>query len=113
MRFLDKIGPKTAIAAGIIVLAGVYVGGVHASSYEVTDATVTKTWTQYSDGQTIYLIGTNKGVFKDNDSFPYLKFNSSDFYNQVKQGDAYNFEVTGWRIPFMSEWPNIVSYSQA
>lgn len=104
---------RTALAAtgiGIVAVMGgtAYVAGVHASSYSVT-AEVTKTWTQYSENHTVNLIGTDKGVFEDSDSVPYLKFNSSDFYNELIPGKTYTFTVTGWRIPFLSAYPNIVS----
>jgi len=96
-------------AATVLVLAtGGYDVVLHSTQRTVT-ATVTKTWIQYSDNRTINLIGTNEGVFEDADSPFYDKFNSSDYFNELTVGKTYTFDVTGWRIPILSAWPNIVS----
>lgn len=109
---LREASVPVLVGLGIVSLGVVAVGGygiaVHSTQRTVT-ATVTKTWTQYSKDGTIYLIGTNKGVFEDDDSLMYFKFNSSDYFNNMKVGQTYTFDVTGWRIPFASVWPNIVS----
>lgn len=37
------------------------------------------------------------------------KFNSSDIYASIAVGENYQFNTTGRRIPFLSEYPNINS----
>lgn len=64
------------------------------------------------DGDSYYLIFTDKGVFKNADSFFFLKFNSSDFHNEIDVGEWYVFETIGWRIPIISAYPNIVKYEK-
>lgn len=56
-----------------------------------------------------YLVYTEQGVFENTDSLLRLKFNSSDVYNEVKEGKTYVCDTYGWRIPFFSQYPNIVS----
>lgn len=55
-----------------------------------------------------YLIFTDKGVFENDDVFFRGKFNSSDFYNEIKEGHTYKFTVVGQRIPFLSMYKNII-----
>lgn len=57
-----------------------------------------------------FLIMTDKGVFENTDSLINFKFNSSDVFNELQVGGTYNLTVNGWRVPFMSWYPNIVSY---
>jgi hypothetical protein len=106
------IMPKAivVIVAAVTVTAGVvsYGAALHGTERTVT-ATITKTWVQQTKDGSQYMIGTNKGVFEDDDSLFYLKFSSSDYYNNMQVGKTYTFDVTGWRIPILSAWPNIVS----
>lgn len=97
-----------SLAALAVVGMGGFTAYVHSTQRTVT-AKVTKTWVQNTKDGSINLIGTDKGVFEDQDSVTYLKFNSSDFYNEMTPGKTYTFDVTGWRIPLLSVWPNIVS----
>lgn len=56
-----------------------------------------------------YLIFTKNEVFENTDSFLSLKFDSSDIYGKIKDGDTCTFDVTGLRIPFLSMYRNIVT----
>jgi len=60
-----------------------------------------------SSGST-YLIFTDKGVFANEDNIFRGKWNSSDVYAEITVGQTYNFEVVGYRIPFMSRYKNIL-----
>ena len=40
--------------------------------------------------------------FKCSDTLLRGKFDSSRFYNQIKEGNQYEFTVVGWRIPIFS-----------
>ena len=78
-------------------------------THRTVTAKVTKTWVQCSKDECIKLIGTDHGVFEDRDSALYWKWNSSDFYNSMTDGHTYTFSVVGWRIPFLSSYPNIIT----
>ena len=55
-----------------------------------------------------YLVFTNEeGVFENSDSIFYFKFDSSDVYNQLREGGRYRCDVYGWRFGFLSWYPNI------
>ena len=50
--------------------------------------------------------------FKCEDTFLRGKFDSSRFYNQIKEGNQYEFTVVGWRIPIFSMYPNIIKMEE-
>ncbi|MEI2420654.1 hypothetical protein V6O07_10305, partial [Arthrospira platensis SPKY2] len=60
-----------------------------------------------------YLIFTDREVFENTDTVWGLKWNSSDVYGKIQRGQICDFEVTGFRIPFMSVYRNILSASCA
>lgn len=59
-----------------------------------------------------YLIGTDNEVFENTDEILVLKFNSSDFWNQIEEGKTYDATVIGWRIPFLSWYRNIIDLEE-
>jgi|AntRauTorckE6833_2_1112554.scaffolds.fasta_scaffold00366_6 hypothetical protein len=56
-----------------------------------------------------YLVFTEDEVFENTDSIPFLKFASSDLYNDLKVDGEYKVKVAGWRIPVFSMYRNIIS----
>jgi hypothetical protein len=77
----------------------------------VTD-TVTKR-ERVQDGDTSrYLVFGENEVYQNTDSLWLGKFNSSDFYRDIKPEHTYKLEVTGWRVPLMSWYRNIVKYDE-
>lgn len=68
------------------------------------------------DGQK-YLIFTqlNNGeikIFENTDEFIKFKFNSSNIQAQIKVGETYQFDTVGYRIPFLSNYENIVEVNE-
>jgi hypothetical protein len=59
-----------------------------------------------------YLIFTDAGVFRNDDSFWHFKYNSSDVYGLLDNGKRYNLKVYGWRIPILTMYPNIVKVTE-
>lgn len=55
-----------------------------------------------------YLIYTNKGVFKNEDSLLHWKFNSSDYQGKLKIGESYDIKANWFRVPFLSMYENIL-----
>ncbi len=56
-----------------------------------------------------YLVYSDKGVFRNEDSWHYFKFDSSDLYNELEQGKTYQCKSYGVRVGFLSMYPNLVS----
>lgn len=55
-----------------------------------------------------YIIFTSEGVLENVDSFAWVKFNSSDIYASLKEGETYVFRVCNFRIRVSSSYPNII-----
>jgi len=51
-------------------------------------------------------------VFENTDSFPWRKFNSSDFFASLATGETYRLRVVGFRIPVLSKYRNIIGIEQ-
>jgi len=93
------------ILAGVFFFLAVY----SASGYLLKkDIVITPTKTERVQDR--YLIFSDKGVYKNVDDFRFLKFNSSDVYGQLSNriGKATEVTVTGFRVPFLSWYENIV-----
>jgi hypothetical protein len=58
--------------------------------------------------ESFYLVYTDKGTFKLEDDLFRGNFYSSDVYGKLKQDSTYKFKTSGYRIGFMSEYPNII-----
>lgn len=79
-------------------------------TYTITDKNV-----KYDNDTSKYLIyGTiNDGetlVIQNTDEFWYGKFNSSDIYSELKIGSTYKIKVIGFRVPFFSQYQNLIEY---
>lgn len=98
-----------AIIVGIIAVPAYF--SEKAYTVTVTDKTVKN----YSDSST-YLVFTELEngeirVFSIEDSFFKFRFDSSDAYAQIKVGETYDIKCIGWRIPFLSEYENIMTFN--
>lgn len=58
--------------------------------------------------ESFYLVYTDKGTFKLEDDLFRGNFYSSDTYGKLKQDSTYTFKTSGYRIGFMSSYPNII-----
>ena len=58
--------------------------------------------------ESYYLVYTDKGTMKLEDDIFRGNFYSSDVYGKLKQDSTYTFKTSGYRIGFMSEYPNII-----
>lgn len=107
-----------AVLIGLVIVGGVVFTivehqNIKTVTFKVQDKTVKVG--RDSDGNTSseYLIFTNKGVYKDTDSFWFFKFRSSDLYGDLRVGHTYTCKVYGYRIGFTSSYPNIISCQEA
>ncbi len=64
---------------------------------------------QGKDMKDIYLVFTEDGVYRNTDSWWWLKFNSSDVQNACDEGKKCRLRYYGWRVPILSWYPNIIS----
>ena len=76
------------------------------------DITIVPTKTERVESK--YLIFSDKGVFKNVDDIRFFKFNSSDVYAKLSNsiGKPVHVTVTGFRIPILSVYKNIVDVNK-
>lgn len=55
-----------------------------------------------------YLIFTEHEVFQNTDNMLFGKFNSSDIYASLAEGETYKFKVNGYRLGLTSAYRNIL-----
>lgn len=82
------------------------------STYEYVGTVIDKGYGG-SHSKYIVWIEDNEGTqyeLSNSDQLLRGKFNSSTIQGKLKEGSTYQFTVTGWRIPFFSEYPNIIDY---
>lgn len=90
-------------------------GGCHVVNRLTEDtATVTVThkervtYRSGDDTHSKYLVYSEGETFEITDTWSYMRFNSSDLYGRIHQGETYRMRVYGWRIPFFSSYRNII-----
>jgi len=116
---MKKTSAEYAIAVSFGAIALILLAGIGASVYKAAMTTDTvnvkvtgKERIVESNGdQTTskYLIFTEGEVFENTDTLLKMKFNSSDLYGKIKDGQTCTFTVNGWRVQFLSMYRNILS----
>lgn len=97
--------PALALIGAIVLWVGAYKASQRDVTFRVEDK---ERVCKSGDGGCEYLVFTDQGTFAIKDSFLIWRFDSSDVYGRIKDGQSYEAEVIGWRIPFLSMYPNIV-----
>lgn len=87
-------------------MAGVF--GMPRLTEETVIATVTNTMPK--DG--VYLVFTDKGTFKVEDTIAYFNYRSSDVWGSIAKNSTYEFTTTYWRVPALSMYENIVKVKE-
>jgi hypothetical protein len=107
-----------AIIIFVVILMVVSIG-ISISGYGNKQAIKTKVLdkeriTKSSGDQVVsyYLIYTEAGTLKLEDELLYGNFNSSDWYGQIRRDSTYTFHTVGYRIGYLSEYPNIVKFEK-
>ncbi len=59
--------------------------------------------------ESYYLVFTDKKVFKNEDSWAYFKFDSSDLYGKLQEGHCYDLKANWWRNNLFSLYENIIT----
>jgi hypothetical protein len=109
-------------AAMVTLAAGAFIGApgwYYYGTVQEQEVKINSITTKYKgwDDKTFqgiyeYRIVTNKGAFKNEDTYTHLKFDSSDLQERLQQGQTYKIKSYGYRfsLPFSFEmYPNIVN----
>lgn len=115
---LDYLTAITAIALVVIaVIAFPVMNFSNDHTYTVTITDKERVTTQVAEGQTDskYLIyGEDENgktyVFEDTDTLFRWKFNSSDVFGALKEGETYELTVIGFRVHIFNWYENIIDF---
>ena len=67
-------------------------------------------WVKYQGDNAKYLVSDKEGeVFQITDNIIATRWNSSDLYAKLKSGMNCELKLQGWRLPFLSDYRNILS----
>lgn len=111
---MRRTGPIVAVT--LVLSIGVAIWGC-SSVYESTEQTIVAEVLDKdrvckgngNGGSTCeYLVFTEFETFKVADSWMLGRFDSSNVYGRIREGETYEFRVRGWRMPFFSQYQNIV-----
>lgn len=113
-----SLGCLTAIALVIIAVITVPVlnfSNDHKYTVTITDKERVTTQSAKDSIDSKYLIyGEDKNgktyVFEDTDTLFRGKFNSSDVYGALKEGETYELTVIGFRIHILNWYENIIDF---
>lgn len=112
-RIEDHIMILITVLCAVVLIFIASIPSMHVETYtiEVTRTEIT------GDGD--YMIfsqdaETGKSrTFTLNDSFWHGVWNTADMYAEIEPGGIYTVEATGWRIPILSAFPNIIRLEYA
>lgn len=103
---------KWVIAAFVVILLGGVLLQACGSYFERETVTTVVTdkerVCESGGGDCKYLVFTEAGTFQVTDAiFGTVRFNSSDVYGRIDEGKTYVITSYGWRLPLLSQYPNI------
>lgn len=97
----------------VFVLAAIIVPAVAGMcNKETVTVTVTDKGIKRYDDVDKYLIYTNETTYQIADSFIDGNWNSSDLYGSIVIGETYTFTTRGYRVGFLSMYPNIIEVEE-
>lgn len=116
----------TGIFLLILIIAnlGTIIQSRHVKEYTVV---VRQTDSKYGDTGILSILSTKKEKwmvfaedvetgelyeFENTDNLFRLKWNSSSLQNQLEEGETYRIKTCGWRIQFLSWYPNILEIEE-
>lgn len=112
-------GVKALICIGIVIAILIVAVPCFNSYYseKTYTATVTDKDIKNYDSSSKFLIFTKTEngetrVFSMEDTLIKGRWNTADDYAEIEVGETYTFTVIGWRIPFFSEYENIIEFQK-
>jgi len=101
--------PALIVMLGIVIVSSY--GWAWSSSRTVKIVTIKEKWIKAAEASTNmkYLFSdTHNNVYEITDEPFLLVFDASNRYAMIEEGKKYRVTLYGWRIPFLSWYPNAV-----
>lgn len=115
LGYLTEITAIALVVIPVIAFPVISFSNDHAYTVTITDKE--RVTTQVAEGQTDskYLIyGEDENgktyVFEDTDTLFRWKFNSSDVFGALKEGETYELTVIGFRVHIFNWYENIIDF---
>lgn len=105
------VAPIIGIVVGAlaIIVGAVWFNAAWNQHHPMTCTVESKQATADKNGGHSYLLFTKEcGQLQVADSWLQGKFNSTDTYARIKEGQSYYFDTVGWRNGFFSAYPNVL-----
>lgn len=111
--------------SGLIILMtlyGIVLGGpslvrylIYAQTLDTVRFTVNKVERVVDRGgqSARYMVFTDKESFENTDVWLLGKYDSADLHGRIRPGSTYQARVSGWRVPMLSWFRNIISLQDA
>lgn len=100
---------NVAVIAILILLVGGLIFGLRTATYSENQIQVSGAERVCTEGICNYLVYTDSGTYMNKDDILSLKFRSSDLHGEFRQGGCFEIESTGFRIGWLSAYPNIIA----
>ena len=114
--FYDHPTAFSIITFILIIAVVVLICSIPAMHVEYYTVEVTKTEITGDDDYMVFGKDTTNNAIRTftlNDSIWHGNWDTADDYATLEVGQTYTFKTTGWRIPILSAFPNIVSITKA
>lgn len=110
---MDKDLKQTTLFYGaiilVVVIVALLISGIIASINTEVEITVEDKWIKATKDSSDYMVSDTSGnVYVVSDSLILLSFDASDRYAAIDIDRTYGITTIGWRVPFLSMYPNIV-----
>ena len=106
-----EAGAKIRIGFVVFLLSTTLTYGIlYRASKDTKEITVDEKWVKNNGESGKYLFSDTEGnVYSIEDSAWLWSWNASDRYAFIKTNTTYEITTYGWRIPFLSSYPNAIS----
>lgn len=94
----------------LLVIAGIaYSFIIYAITINYETITIKEKWIKYQGDDAKYLISSTNGqVFQITDTIIKWRWDSSNLYADLEEGDTCKIKSQGWRFPLFSDYKNIL-----
>jgi len=97
------------LMAFLIFIAFVSYGLFYAFTEGYETITISEKWEKYQGADSKYLVSSEDGqVFQITDTIVKMRFDSSNLYARLKEGQNCRIKTQGWRFPLFSDYKNIL-----
>ena len=112
---MSNVSLIAVLGVPVLVVVVVAIFGIAIMGTEQQQViTIDEKWTKYHNNDAKYLVSDTDGnVYSIEDSVFFWKFDASNRYACIDDGETYQVTMVGWRKPFLSWYRNIIEIEEA